>query len=59
MFFVTACYITRLQNSGLELIVQKWSHSLLEVDLAWSTATASLDAAVMALAERGAESKLR
>ncbi|KAL1506211.1 hypothetical protein ABEB36_005612 [Hypothenemus hampei] len=57
--FLSACYITRLQNSGLELIVQKWSHSLLEVDLAWSTATASLDAAVLALAEKGPESKLR
>ncbi|XP_050296508.1 F-box/LRR-repeat protein 6 [Anthonomus grandis grandis] len=57
--FLSACYITRLQNSGLELIVQKWSHSLLEVDLAWSTATASLDAAVFALAEKGPESKLR
>lgn len=57
--FLSACYITRLQNSGLELIVQKWSHSLLEVDLAWSTATASLDAAVLALAEKGPESKIR
>ncbi|XP_049821384.1 F-box/LRR-repeat protein 6 isoform X2 [Aethina tumida] len=57
--FLSACYITRLQNSGLELIIQKWSHSLLEVDLAWSTATKSLDAAVMALAEKGPESKLR
>ncbi|EEZ97209.2 F-box/LRR-repeat protein 6 isoform X2 [Tribolium castaneum] len=57
--FLSACYITRTQNSGLELIVQKWSHSLLEVDLAWSTATESLDAAVMALAEKGSESKLR
>lgn len=57
--FLSACYITRLQNSGLELIVQKWSHSLVEVDLAWSTATNPLDAAVLALAEKGAESKLR
>ncbi|XP_066159229.1 F-box/LRR-repeat protein 6 [Euwallacea fornicatus] len=57
--FLSACYITRLQNSGLELIIQKWSHSLLEVDLAWSTATSSLDAAVMALAEKEQESKLR
>ncbi|CAG9815553.1 unnamed protein product [Phaedon cochleariae] len=57
--FLSACYITRLQNAGLELIVQKWSHSLLEVDLAWSTATAPLDAAVFALAEKGPESKLR
>ncbi|XP_028133036.2 F-box/LRR-repeat protein 6 [Diabrotica virgifera virgifera] len=57
--FLSACYITRLQNSGLELIVQKWSHSLVEVDLAWSTATNPLDAAVLALAEKGSESKIR
>uniref|UniRef100_V5IA56 F-box/LRR-repeat protein n=1 Tax=Anoplophora glabripennis TaxID=217634 RepID=V5IA56_ANOGL len=57
--FLSACYITRLHNSGLELIVQKWAHSLLEVDLAWSTAAAPLDAAVFALAEKGPESKLR
>lgn len=57
--FSLACYVTRIQNSGLELILQKWSHSLLEIDLAWSTATASLDAAVFALAEKGAECPLR
>ncbi|XP_022900486.1 F-box/LRR-repeat protein 6 [Onthophagus taurus] len=57
--FLSACYITRTHNSGMELIVQKWGHSLLEVDLAWSTATKSLDAAVQALADRGAESPLR
>lgn len=56
---ILACYITRLHNSGLELIVRKWAHSLLEVDLAWSTATTPLDAAVFALAEKGEESKLR
>ncbi|KAL3276889.1 hypothetical protein HHI36_012260 [Cryptolaemus montrouzieri] len=56
--FLSGCQITRSQNSGLELIVQKWAHSLLEVDLAWSTATESLDAAVSALAEKGTESKL-
>lgn len=55
----SGCQITRSQNSGLELIVQKWAHSLLEVDLAWSTATESLDAAVKALAEEGSKSKLR
>lgn len=43
----------------MELIVQKWNHSLIEVDLAWSTATASLDAALMALAEKGADSPLQ
>ncbi|XP_017783584.1 PREDICTED: F-box/LRR-repeat protein 6 [Nicrophorus vespilloides] len=57
--FLSACFITRAHDSGLELILQKWSHSLLEVDLAWSTATSSLDAAVLALAEKGAESPLR
>lgn len=57
--YFLACYITRLQNSALELIVQKWAHSLVEVDLAWSTATAPLDAAVFALTEKGPESKLR
>lgn len=59
LFLFLACCITRAQNSGLELILQKWSHSLVEVDLAWSTATSSLDAAVLALAEKGSESPLR
>lgn len=59
VYCTKGCYITRVQSSGLELIVQKWSHSLVEVDLAWSTATASLDAAVLALAEKGTESHLR
>lgn len=53
------CYVTRVNDSGLELIVQKWSHSLIEVDLAWSTATQPLDAAVQALAEQGDNSPLR
>ncbi|PNF25407.1 F-box/LRR-repeat protein 6 [Cryptotermes secundus] len=57
--FLSGCYVTRLTGSGLELIAQKWSHSLIEVDLAWSTATESLDLAVTALAEQGTESPLR
>ncbi|XP_069697762.1 F-box/LRR-repeat protein 6 isoform X2 [Periplaneta americana] len=57
--FLSGCYVTRLTGSGLELIAQKWSHSLIEVDLAWTTATQSLDLAVTALAEQGAESPLR
>ncbi|KAK9874860.1 hypothetical protein WA026_005676 [Henosepilachna vigintioctopunctata] len=56
--FLSGCQITRSQNSGLELIVQKWARSLLEVDLAWSTATESLDAAVTALGQVGPESRL-
>ncbi|XP_054273635.1 uncharacterized protein LOC128993631 [Macrosteles quadrilineatus] len=57
--FLSGCYVTRLNDSGLELIVKKWSHSLVEVDLAWSTATEPLDAAVQALAEQGETSRLR
>lgn len=57
--FLSGCNVTRSQHSGLELVVQKWSHSLREVDLAWSTATESLDAAVTALSEKGDESPLR
>ncbi|XP_021934003.1 F-box/LRR-repeat protein 6 isoform X3 [Zootermopsis nevadensis] len=57
--FLSGCYVTRLSSSGLELIAQKWSHSLIEVDLAWSTATQALDLAVTALADQGAESPLR
>lgn len=57
--FLSGCYVTRVNDSGLELIVQKWSHSLVEVDLAWSTATRPLDAAVQALAEQGNNSPLR
>lgn len=48
--FLAGCYVTRTVDSGLELICQKWSHSLIEVDLAWSTATGPLDGAVSALA---------
>lgn len=51
--------MTRQSSSCLELICEKWSHSLLEVDLAWSTATQPLDAAVEALADKGENSMLR
>lgn len=57
--FLSGCYVTRQSGSGLELIAQKWSHSLLEIDLAWTTVTEDLDAAVMAFAEKGSESPLR
>ena len=56
---ISGCYVTRLTGTGLELIAQKWSHSLIEVDLAWSTATQAVDLAVTALAEQGAVSPLR
>ncbi len=48
-----------MNDSGLELIAQKWSHSLIEVDLAWSTVTKSLDAAVLSLSEQGDSSPLK
>uniref|UniRef100_A0A1B6CKE6 F-box domain-containing protein n=1 Tax=Clastoptera arizonana TaxID=38151 RepID=A0A1B6CKE6_9HEMI len=57
--FLSGCYVTRVNDSGLELIVQKWSHSLMEVDLAWSTATGPLDAAVQALADQKENSPLK
>lgn len=57
--FLSACLVTRINHAGLELIVQKWAHSLVEVDLAWSTATEPLDAAVRTLAEKGSDSRLR
>jgi hypothetical protein len=56
---ISGCYVTRLTGAGLELIAQKWGHSLIEVDLAWSTATQAVDQAVTALAEQGAVSPLR
>ncbi|GLH10795.1 Uncharacterized protein GBIM_15685, partial [Gryllus bimaculatus] len=57
--FLSGCYVTKMQESGLELIVQKWSHSLIEMDLGWCTATAPLDSAVTAFSEKGEESPLR
>lgn len=52
------CNVSRQHSSGLELICEKWSHSLLELDLSWATAARVLDAAVEALAD-ASESKLK
>lgn len=57
--YLSGSYVTRVNDSGLELIAQKWSHSLIEVDFAWSTVTKSLDAAVTSLAEQGESSRLK
>uniref|UniRef100_A0A0A9Y455 F-box/LRR-repeat protein 6 n=1 Tax=Lygus hesperus TaxID=30085 RepID=A0A0A9Y455_LYGHE len=57
--FLSGCYVTRINDSGLELICQKWAHSLVEVDLGWSTATEPLDAAVTALANHSEKPPLR
>ncbi|KAG8230926.1 hypothetical protein J437_LFUL002958 [Ladona fulva] len=58
--FLSGCYATRpTGGDGLELIARKWVHSLVEVDLAWSTATDALDAAIYALADKEYQSPLR
>ncbi|CAH0385639.1 unnamed protein product [Bemisia tabaci] len=56
--YLSGSYVTR-NESGLDLICQKWSHSLTEVDLAWSTNTRTLDTAVSVLAEQAENSPLR
>ncbi|XP_059482091.1 F-box/LRR-repeat protein 6 isoform X2 [Neocloeon triangulifer] len=57
--YLSGCEVTRPPGSGLELLARKWSHSLIVLDLAWSTATEAVDQAVSALAEKGEESPLR
>lgn len=42
-------------RSGLELIASKWSHSLVELDLAWANVQNPVDNALRALAEKGVE----
>ena len=45
------CTATRQSADGLELVVRKWRHSLVEVDLSWTSVTEALDQAVLALSE--------
>ncbi|KAL5288955.1 FBXL6 family protein [Megaselia abdita] len=47
--------MTRDIGSGLELIASKWSHSLIELDLAWANVQKPVDNALKALAEKGVE----
>ncbi|XP_041973744.1 uncharacterized protein LOC121729330 [Aricia agestis] len=56
--FLGGCNVTRQNNACLELICEKWSHSLLELDLSWASAAKVLDDAVSALAD-SPNSKLR
>ncbi|KAJ0181138.1 hypothetical protein K1T71_003223 [Dendrolimus kikuchii] len=56
--FLGGCNVTRQSNACLELICEKWSHSLLELDLSWASAARVLDDAVSALAD-SPNSKLR
>ncbi|KAM3966600.1 F-box and leucine-rich repeat protein 6 [Aphomia sociella] len=56
--FLGGCNVTRQSNACLELICEKWSHSLIELDLSWASAKQVLDAAVSALAD-SPDSKLR
>lgn len=57
--FYLGSFVTRVSDSGLDLICKKWSHSLIEIDLSWSINTKTLDAAVFALSEQGENSMLR
>ncbi|XP_021186681.3 uncharacterized protein LOC110373642 [Helicoverpa armigera] len=56
--FLGGCNVTRQSSACLELICEKWSHSLLELDLSWASAARVLDDAVSALAD-SPDSKLR
>ncbi|RVE50402.1 hypothetical protein evm_004939 [Chilo suppressalis] len=56
--FLGGCNVTRQSNACLELICEKWSHSLIELDLSWASASRVLDDAVSALAD-ASNSKLR
>ncbi|CAH4014924.1 unnamed protein product [Pieris brassicae] len=56
--FLGGCNVTRQSTACLELICEKWSHSLLELDLSWASATRPLDDAVAALAD-ATDSRLR
>ncbi|KAG6453627.1 hypothetical protein O3G_MSEX008259 [Manduca sexta] len=56
--FLGGCNVTRQSNACLELICEKWSHSLIELDLSWASAARVLDDAVSALAD-SPNSKLR
>lgn len=58
IYFCIGCNVTRQSSACLELICEKWSHSLLELDLSWASATRVLDDAVAALAD-STDSKLR
>ncbi|XP_060877435.1 F-box/LRR-repeat protein 6 [Metopolophium dirhodum] len=57
--YLSGSFVTRVSDSGLDLICKKWSHSLVEIDLSWSTNTTILDAAVFAISEQGEKSMLR
>ncbi|XP_049887470.1 uncharacterized protein LOC126381937 [Pectinophora gossypiella] len=56
--FLGGCNVTRQSNACLELICEKWSHSLIELDLSWASAHRVLDDAVRALAD-STNSKLK
>lgn len=57
--FLAGCCISRESESSLELIMQKWNHSLVEVDLSWVQIEESLDSGLIALSECGEKSQLQ
>ena len=58
-WIVTGCTATRQSADGLELVIRKWRHSLIEIDLSWMSITEALDQAVTALAEEPESSPLK
>lgn len=56
--FLGCSNVSRQNNSGLELICEKWSDSLIELDLSWANSSRALDPAIQALADTF-HSKLR
>lgn len=57
--FLSGCTATRQSVDGLELVIRKWRHSLIEIDLSWMSITEALDQAVIALAEESESSPLK
>ena len=50
--FLSGCDATRSSADRLELVVRKWRHSLIELDLSGAVNQRALDSALLALAER-------
>lgn len=56
--FLAGSASPKVYSDRLELVVRKWQHSLVELDLSWTANSDSIDAALMAISEE-ADNKLR
>lgn len=56
--FLAGSTSPKYYSDRLELVVRKWQHSLVELDLSWTANADSIDAALMAISEE-ADNKLR